>query len=69
MSAVGGGECIASCPCRFTLKTHSRGGWMTHAQYSELSNVGRKIRNIVITYILFMEIDKVVFLYHRCSKD
>ena len=42
---------------------------MTREQYIELSNVGRKIRKIVITYILLMEIDKVVFLYHKCLKD
>jgi len=42
---------------------------MTREQYNELSNVVREIGNIVITYILFMEIDKVVFLYHRCLKD
>jgi hypothetical protein len=59
---VGGGGCLALCPCCFTLKTHSRGGWMTHEQYTELSNVGRKIRNVVITFIILMEIDKVVFL-------
>jgi hypothetical protein len=69
MLPVGGGWCLASCPCCFALKTHSRGGWMTHEQYIELSYVGRKIRNIGITYILLMEIDKVVFLYHKCMKD
>jgi len=35
--------------------------------------MGRKIRDILITYILFMETDretdKVVFLYHRCLRD
>ena len=42
---------------------------MTHEQYTKHSNVGRKIRNIVINYILFMEIDKAVALYHRYLKD
>jgi len=42
---------------------------MTREQYIELSNVGRKIRNIVVNYILLMEIDKVVFLYQKCFKD
>jgi len=42
---------------------------MTREQFIQLSNVARKIRNIVITYMLFMETDKDVFLYHRYLKD
>jgi len=42
---------------------------MAREQYTEISNVGRKIRNIVINYILFMEIDKAVSIYHRYLKD
>ena len=50
---------------------------MTREQYTELSNMGRKIRNIVITYILLMETDHAVFfisqvfegLIMSCMKD
>jgi hypothetical protein len=48
---------------------------VTCEQYIELSINSNKIRNIVITYILFKDIDKVVFLSQvfgsliRCMKD